>query len=40
MDEVKKGMENAMRAKPLDIKEQYERRLADLRSAYVYAMAP
>lgn len=27
-------MENALRAKPLDIKEQYERQLADLQSAY------
>jgi hypothetical protein len=34
VDEAKKGMENALRAKPLDIKEQYERQLADLQSAY------
>jgi transposase-like protein len=30
VDDAKKGMENALRAKPLDIKERYERQLADL----------
>ncbi len=34
VDEAKKGMENALRSRPLDIKEQYERQLADLQSAY------
>mgnify|MGYP000072366146 CR=1 FL=1 len=29
VDEAKKGMENALWAKPMDIKEQYERQLAD-----------
>ena len=38
VDEAKKGMENALRSKPLDIKEQYERQLADLQSAYGEAM--
>ena len=38
MDDAKKGMENALRAKPLVIKEQYERQLADLQSAYGEAM--
>lgn len=36
--DAKKGMENALRAKPLDIKEQYERQLANLQSAYGGAM--
>ncbi len=30
VDEAKKGMENPLRSKPLDIKEQCERQLADL----------
>jgi len=34
VDEAKRGMENALRAKPLDIKEQYERQLKDLQEAY------
>jgi len=38
VDEAKKGMENALRSKPLDIKEQYERQLANLQSAYGEAM--
>ncbi len=38
VDQAKKGMENALRAKPLDIMEQYERQLADLQSAYGEAM--
>ncbi len=38
VDDAKKGMENALRAKPLDIKEQYERQLSDLQSAYGEAM--
>ena len=38
IDEAKRGMENALRAKPLDIKEQYERQLADLQAAYGEAM--
>lgn len=31
-------MENALRAKPLDIKEQYERQLKELQEAYGEAM--
>ena len=38
VDEAKRGMENALRTKPLEIKEQYERQLADLQSAYGEAM--
>ena len=33
-----KGLENALRAKPLDIKEQYERQLKELQEAYGEAM--
>ena len=38
VDEGKKGLENALRAKPLDIKEQYERQLKELQEAYGEAM--
>lgn len=38
MMQAQQGMENALRAKPLDIREQYERQLADLQSAYGEAM--
>ena len=38
VEDAKKGMENALRAKPLDIKDQYERQLADLQAAYGEAM--
>ena len=34
VDEGKKGMENALRSKPLEIKEQYERQLHELQEAY------
>ena len=34
----KAGMENALRAKPEDIREQYERQLRDLQEAYGEAM--
>jgi len=30
VDEVKRGMENALRAKPLDVREQYERQIKEL----------
>lgn len=30
MEEGKRGMENALRANPLDIREEYERQLKDL----------
>ncbi len=38
VDEAKRGMENALRAKPLDIREQYERQLKELQEAYGEAM--
>jgi transposase-like protein len=38
VDGGKKGLENALRAKPLDIKEQYERQLKELQEAYGEAM--
>lgn len=38
MDEAKRGMENALRAKPLDIREQYERQVKELQEAYGEAM--
>ena len=38
VDEARKGMENALRAKPLDVKEQYERQLKELQEAYGEAM--
>ena len=38
VDEAKRGKENALRAKPLDIKEQYERQLKELQEAYGEAM--
>ena len=34
VDDGKRGMENAPRANPLGIKEQYERQLKDLQEAY------
>lgn len=38
VEDGKRGMENALRSKPLDIKEQYERQLKDLQEAYGEAM--
>jgi len=38
VDEAKRGMENALRAYPLDIKKQYERQLKQLQVAYGEAM--
>jgi transposase-like protein len=38
VDEGRKGLENALRAKPLDIKEQYERQIKELQEAYGEAM--
>jgi transposase-like protein len=38
VEEGKRGMENALRAKPLDIKEHYERQLKELQEAYGEAM--
>ena len=38
VDEAKRGMENALIAKPLDIKEHYERQLKELQEEYGEAM--
>ncbi len=38
MDDAKRGMENGLRVKPEDIREQYERQLKDLQEAYGEAM--
>lgn len=38
VDQAKAGMENALRAKPEDVREQYERKLKDMQEAYGEAM--
>jgi len=38
VDDAKQGMENALRAKQLDVREQYERKLKELQEAYGEAM--
>lgn len=38
VEDAKRGMENALRAKPEDVREQYERQLKDLQVAYGEAM--
>ena len=38
IDDAKRGMENSLRANPLDIREQYEKQLKDLQEAYGDAM--
>lgn len=38
VEEGRRGMENALRAKPEDVREQYERQLRDLQEAYGEAM--
>lgn len=38
VEDGKRGMENALRAKPEDVREQYERPLRDLQEAYGEAM--
>lgn len=38
VEEGKRGMENALKARPLEIKEQYERQIKDLQEAYGEAM--
>ena len=38
VEDGKKGMENALRTKPLEVKEQYERQLKELQEAYGEAM--
>lgn len=34
IEDAKRGMENCLRANPLDIREQYEKQLKDLQEAY------
>lgn len=38
IEEGKRGMENALRTKPLEIREEYERQLKELQEAYGEAM--
>ena len=38
VEDGKRGMENALRANPLDVREQYERQLKDLQEVYGEAM--
>ena len=38
VEDAKKGMENSLRANPLDIREQYQKQLKDLQEAYGEAM--
>jgi len=38
VDQAKAGMENALRARPEDVRQQYERQLKDLQEAYGEAM--
>ena len=38
VDDGKRGMENALRANPLDVREQYERQIKELQEAYGEAM--
>ncbi len=38
VDDAKRGMENALRVNPLDIREQYEKQLKDLQEACGEAM--
>ena len=38
VEDGKKGMENALKANPLDIQSQYERQIKDLQEAYGEAM--
>ncbi len=38
VEDGRKGMENALRTKPLDIKEQYEKHIRELQEAYGEAM--
>lgn len=38
IDDAERGMENALRAKPKDVREQYEQKISELTSAYGEAM--
>lgn len=38
VEDARKGMENALRANPLDVRQQHEKQLKDLQEAYGEAM--
>lgn len=38
VDDAKKGMENALKANPLNVRQEYEKQLKDLQEAYGEAM--
>ena len=38
VEDAKRGMENSLRANPLDIREQYEKQLREIQEAYGEAM--
>ena len=38
VDDARRGMENALRANPLDVRQEYEKQLRDLQGAYGEAM--
>lgn len=38
VEDARKGMENALKANPLDVRQQYEKQLRDLQEAYGEAM--
>ncbi|MCA0942766.1 transposase [Salipiger pacificus] len=38
VEDAKRGMENSLRANPLDIREQYEKQLRNLQEAYGEAL--
>ena len=38
VDDAKRGMENALKANPLDVRQEYEKQLRDLQEAYGEAM--
>jgi transposase-like protein len=38
VEDGKKGLENALRTKPMDVREQYDRQLRELQEAYGEAM--
>jgi transposase-like protein len=40
VEDGRKGMENTLRDKPLEIKEQYEKQIRELQEAYGEAMLP
>ena len=38
VEDARKGMENALKANPMDVRQEYERQLKDLQEAYGEAM--